>query len=524
MKRLSTCLFVVLAASAVLAVPASAQVQPAGTGEPAFTNTATNRQFVEWSASAGADAYRIRFSYYKDNVLVTEVTHDFSPNGGSAWVDWSGIATLVEGSTYGICAQGYYSFPNDSLYFPDGPNSCSMGAQLGRRTSTTIDRTGPTITASLAGGAASTRQASIPLQIGFQDAHAGPFPANFVCLVAGTGPCDSYSYSPACSVPADSGKSTSFSCQVDAGGLPDGPVKVCVIGSDAAIPDNPNGSNQTGTASSANHSAAQCDTITLDRAAPSLALSGPATAQVGQLVEFTGQPSDAGSGLAGAVQWTWDDGTPGGSGTTVSHTFTQAGTYKVEAKVSDAAGNETVAEKTITVSPVPSTPPPGGGTSDPGPSQPTDPGPSDPGPSDPTDPGPTQPADPGTKPPVDEPRDPADSLSPEEIARAAGGGTVARTRIDSLTLLVPKRFRISKTRRKLVLGVATEQAGELSIELVRKGRVIARSKKLIAAGSGKHRLRLPRRVRAGRYSLKVSFEKAGAGWAARGGAKIRFVR
>jgi plastocyanin len=528
MKRLSTCLFLVLAASAVLAVPASAQVQPAGTGEPAFTNTTTNRQFFEWPAKPGADAYRVRFSWYKDNVLVHEATADYGPSAGSAWADWAGLPALVEGSKYSICAQGYYSFPSDSLYYSDGANSCSMGTMLNRRPYTTIDRTGPTISVSLAGGAAATRQASVPLQIGFQDAHAGPFPASFVCVTAGAGSCDSYSYSAACSVPADSNKNTSFSCQVDVGSLPDGPVKVCAIASDAAVPDNPNGPNQTGSATSANHSTAQCDTIVLDRGAPSLTVAGPASAQVGQLVEFTSQASDGGSGVAGAVQWKWGDNTPSASGASATHTFTQPGTYEVEAKVTDAAGNETVATKSVAVSAPPATPTPG----DPGPSQPgepTSPGPSDPGPSDPGEPAPSDPADPrpsdptkpGAKPPVN---DPADGLSEEEIAKAAGGGKVARTRIDSLTLLIPKRVRLAKARRALVLGVATGQAGQLEIQLVRRGRAIARMQKVIAAGAGKQRLRLPRRLRTGVYTLKVSFTKAGADWAASGGTKVRFVR
>lgn len=58
-----------VARTTVVAEPASAQVQPAGTGEPAFTNSAQNTQWFEWPASQGADAYRIRFDYYESNVL-----------------------------------------------------------------------------------------------------------------------------------------------------------------------------------------------------------------------------------------------------------------------------------------------------------------------------------------------------------------------------------------------------------------------------------------------------------------------
>ena len=65
--------------------------------------------------------------------------------------------TLQHGGQYGICAQGSYSLPNDSLFFPDGPNSCSMGTMLGRRAYTTIDRSKPNAAITLAGGAAYTQ-------------------------------------------------------------------------------------------------------------------------------------------------------------------------------------------------------------------------------------------------------------------------------------------------------------------------------------------------------------------------------
>jgi hypothetical protein len=58
-----TAIFTLGAAICALALagPASAQVQPAGTGEPLFTNSTQNTQWLEWPASQAADAYRIRF-------------------------------------------------------------------------------------------------------------------------------------------------------------------------------------------------------------------------------------------------------------------------------------------------------------------------------------------------------------------------------------------------------------------------------------------------------------------------------
>ena len=77
-----------------------------------------------------------------------------APTPARAGPTGAGWRTLQHGGQYGICAQGQYSFPNDSLWFPDGPNSCSMGTQLGRRAYTTIDRSKPTAAVQLAAGAA----------------------------------------------------------------------------------------------------------------------------------------------------------------------------------------------------------------------------------------------------------------------------------------------------------------------------------------------------------------------------------
>lgn len=117
-----------------MAGSAAAQVRPAGTGEPAFTSSAQNTQWFEWPATSGADAYRVQYAYYENNALRVSPTVSYpSAGAGPSWANWSGVASLQHGAQYGICAQGQYSFPNDSLFFPDGPNSCSMGTMLGRR-------------------------------------------------------------------------------------------------------------------------------------------------------------------------------------------------------------------------------------------------------------------------------------------------------------------------------------------------------------------------------------------------------
>src|ERR1700754_4210257 len=93
-----------------LPATASAQVQPAGTGEPAYTNSTQNTQWFEWPATSGADAYRVRFDYYENNTLKADPTYNPpTANAGSVWANWSGVATLQHGAQYGICAQGLYS-------------------------------------------------------------------------------------------------------------------------------------------------------------------------------------------------------------------------------------------------------------------------------------------------------------------------------------------------------------------------------------------------------------------------------
>ena len=505
MKPVVTTIALLIATFAVAAPTASAAVQPAGTGEPAFTNSTQNTQHFEWgSPGSGIDAYRLVYSYYRDDVLVTTITQNGVPLSGTSWADWAGIATLEEGRKYAICVQGYYSFPNDSLFFADGPNSCSMGVALNRRSYTVIDRTAPSISVSLAGGAAVTKNASVGLHIDFQDANAGPFPANFLCLKAGANPATdcSLSYSAACSVAANSQKNTSFDCQVDASALPDGPIGVCVRSSDGAVPDVHGNSNQSGSATSANISSQQCDTVVLDRAAPSVtAGASKVSAVTGEAVNFSAQATDASSGVAGGATWKWADGTADGSGNSASHAFAQPGTYVVEAKVADAAGNVGTGQVTVTVS-APA-PPPADPTPTPATPTPSDPTPADPGTQDPS------PTDPGTQNPTPQPS-PPDATPPLETS--------------SLSLLVTKKFKLRKRRQALPVDITSRKAGQLLLRLVRGGQVVARVQTSLKSGLSERKLRLPRKLRAGKYVLEYSFLAAGAEDATTARKKIKFVR
>ena len=340
MRRIALLCLTAAACAAAVADPASAQVQPAGTGEPAYTNSAQNTQLFEWPATSGADAYRIRFDYYENNTLkaspVVNVPHTTS---GTNWANWSGVATLQHGGQYGICAQGHYSFPNDPLFFPDGPNSCSMGTMLGRRAHTTIDRSKPTAALQLAANAALRTRHQDPA-CGSTSPTTSPArsPRTSSASRSASGPdnlCDTsagkiYGHNPACSVPGSAGKVTTFTCTADYGAIADGNVWACVIAADASIPDNPNGPNQSATADKANLSQPSCDGVVLDRTPPTVAIGvASAAVKVGDLVSLQATATDATSGMAGAGQWTWGDNTGGGSGDAVTHTYTQPGTYEV---------------------------------------------------------------------------------------------------------------------------------------------------------------------------------------------------
>ena len=477
-----------VACAVALAQPAAAQVQPAGTGEPLFTNSAQNTQFFEWAAQpSGIDAYQVQYRYYANNAEVSSPTVNYGAGPGATWANWSGVASLQHGGQYGICAQGRYSFTNDSLFYPDGPSSCSMGTMLGRRAHTTIDRSKPTASVTLGGGAQYTKDAKVALKVDFSDDVAGPFPANFLCFQFGGGPsglCDAakgfvYGYTPSCSVPAGAGKATSFTCTADYGAgsspAPDGTVWACVRAADAAIPDNPSNSNQSGSADKANLSDPECDGIVLDRAAPAASINASATSvKVGDLVTFEAQAADATSGVAAGGTWTWGDNTAGGSGASASHTFTQAGTYEVKLAVSDNAGNAATASKVITVAAAGGSSTPGGGTTTPG----------------------------------------GGTTTPGGGTTTPGGGTTTPddsgdepTPSGKLTVGAPRK--LSAKAKSIRVKLTATSAGRVQLTLARGGRVISRGGTAVAAGIKAYKLKLPKGTKAGKYTIKATYTPTG---------------
>ena len=84
---------------------------------------------------------------------------------------------------------------------------------------------------------------------------------------------------------------------------------------------------------------------------------------------------------------------------------------------------------------------------------------------------------------------------------------------------MPKRLNIGKVRQ-LVVAANASQAGRLTLSLTRGGKVYSRLSVGLSAGKTKQRLRLPRRLAAGTYTVKIVFRASGAAWAATGTTKV----
>ena len=243
-----------------------------------------------------------------------------------------------------------------------------------------------------------------------------------------------------------------------------------MIAADASIPDNPSGPNQSAGAEKANLSAPTCDGVVVDRTPPTAAIqTGSASVKVGDLVSFTASASDATSGLAGTAGWTWGDNTAAGSGDAATHTYTHAGTYEVALSVADAAGNTAVAKKTITVAPA------GNGT-----------------PDDETSGGGTSGG--GTTTP------PAGGGGPTTPPGGSEQGADAPT----LELSAPRSVR---ARAKAIpVELTASDAGRVQLALTSGKRVLARATvRLDPDGTADHRLKLPKGIKPGRYTLKATF-------------------
>ena len=264
------------------AQPAAAQVQPAGTGEPLYTNSAQNTQWFEWPATSGIDGYRVRFDYYENNALVANPTQNPPQRREQR------VGQLVRREeaparrpVRRLCP-GLLLVPQRLAVHPRRPELVLDGHDA-RPPRLHDDRPleAERRRSRVAGGAAATKDAKVadPGQLRRRRRRARSRPTSCASSSAARAtsatptPASSTATTPRARCPASGGKSTTFTCTADFGSgnnpAPDGPVWACVIAADAAIPDNPNGPNQSASRRARpTCPTPKCDSVLLDRTAP----------------------------------------------------------------------------------------------------------------------------------------------------------------------------------------------------------------------------------------------------------------
>ena len=227
MRRIALLCLGAVACAAATAGPASAQVQPAGTGEPALHELRAEHAVVRVARDAGRRRVPGPVRLLREQHAQGLARRSTRPRelrlelgelercgdaparrpvrrlrAGSVLVPERLAVLLRTARTRARWAR------------------CSGGART--RRSTAPSRRPPL---ALAAGADFVKDTKVPVRIDFADDVAGPFPANFLCFQVGGGPqnlCDKnagsiYGHNPACSVPGSAGKSTTFTCTADYG-------------------------------------------------------------------------------------------------------------------------------------------------------------------------------------------------------------------------------------------------------------------------------------------------------------------
>ena len=109
--------------------------------------------------------------------------------------------------------------------------------------------------------------------------------------------------------------------------------------------------------------------------------------------------------------------------------------------------------------------------------------------------------------------------SPGAPSPGPDAGIPGGLQIGSLSILVPGRVKIGKVKQ-LVVAAKASQAGRLTLSLTRGKKVYSRLIVGVSAGQTKQRLRLPKRLKAGTYTVKIAFKASGAGWGATGTTRV----
>jgi len=483
--------------------------------EPAYTKTSGNNSYwFRWTAIKGfngingSDDYRyfICANTYRNGAqeefhngtngpssancssLLTSSPWATPPASDFRWQPYAANTVLQDGHYYSMCSTGYHwygflwAIDNTSI------NNC-VGS--------TIDRNAPVIQAAVNGDQTVTNNPQLQFSIAYQDATSPPWfgqngvASNWTC-VSLNGPCQpGGNPDNDCSVPqVANSRNNAFHCQANVAQHPDGDWYFCAFSADAAVPDNPNGPNQAGTSNAANLSGVSCGHVVLDRAAPAVTVNASATtAPVGTLINFSGQASDP-SGVQNAYSWDFGDNTPQAAGPNATHTYTQPGTYQVKFAAKDNAGNPAVATRTITITPAGSS----GSNVGPGVKEGT------------TGVTPTE-----------------TQVTREVIVQQNGASGAQTASVGNLDVLAPKSFRAG--RKNLVLALTPDSAGKLQVSLLRGSKIVAR-KGAVFGGGGTYALKLkvPAKLKPGRYALKLSFTPKGATKAQAKTLRLKVVR
>ena len=491
MRRIATVLSVV---TALLVVPALAQAEvvPSSKGNAYFTNSATDSVWM-YASSYSYVSYSAHVRYYINGAYSREdSTAAFTGNGVAVKPSWSG--TLTNGVTYEMCGHGEALL--SGVWMPDGsPGTCDP-IYSNVNMATTIDRGKPTVTNVGVEGAATYTNKSVGQTLAlsgvYNDAISPPWPAAYTCVRTNADPATAcngatYNYQSGCSNAAAGASTTNnpFSCTYPIqAGDPDGPFVFCAMVADSSVPDNPSNPDPYAgfTSSNANISTPSCGYVIIDRTAPTLSIGGGTATTAGQSLALSASATDpaagraAGSGPSGAYTWSWGDGTANSTGASASHVFARAGTYTVTLSSGDAAGNAATATSTITVAAAPTSGTPATGTGTPSSGS-------------------------GTVVAVPTAAAFASAVGTRSTQTQSAGGIDIRT---------ARTVRIAAKPKALPIAITAHALGKATFTLVHARRAVAQAGLTITGkGALGLNLRLPKRLLAGAYTLKVSFTPTG---------------
>jgi hypothetical protein len=492
-----------VAAAAVAGLGGAATASASGMAvynEPAFTKSTNNAWHTSYNRS-GDNWYYLCAAAFENNVQIPgEETNGSNGPGTKNCTGNLGVGTMswmlnpgspkTSGKTYKMCFSDYIDYP--VIQWKWQTTICA---------STTLDTSVPQIATGINGTDEVTKNPNVAVKIQYSDSISPPWAgsdgraSNWVCFNLGA-TCNPTAIDPNCSVPAVWNRNTEFNCNAQ---LPvDGKWYACARSADRAVPEMADWSNAL--SGQANISDVACGYITLDRVGPTVTVSSSATTvPVGTLVNFSAQAADGVSGVAGGgYSWSFGDNTPGHTGATAAHTYTQTGTFQVGATANDGAGNPGTGTKTITVVPANTGGGGGGGTGGGGGGTGGD---STGGGGGTTTPNGSTGGTGTTTPPT-----------VKEIIKEVSG-TVQETSVGGLDVTTAKKVRITKRLKALPIALTAETPGTVTLALVKGGRIVAKgATRVSSAGTFGFRLKLPKasKLKAGTYKLKVAFVPAGS--------------